>query len=421
MPDEIIDTQIELLIEELPGVAEANFKPFAHPYYQRLKGFMGARSAHANATFPKGTFAPKVVPKAYKFPVGTGTPKPVKFGIISLGGNVPKSDVAKFCQDSGYPMPNLKLIALSGANTTNDPGGGNVENNLDWQMIMQAWHNAYPNVPCDITICFGPNTDKGIADCATQLAKIGCLVISISWGAAKPQWTPAAIAYHEAAFSAIVAMGVFIDAASGDNSIYDSTGKRAVDYPCASIYVNAVGGTSLAINGAGDYQSERAWGDGKPGDEGGGGGFATDTPIPPYQQGVVPGSFRGVPDLSANADPQTGYQIVSDGKWMVIGGTSASAPLIGGLAGVIMSMGGTFTDYHATLYVNRKMCFNDVTTGSNGDAAGVGWDTATGLGSPIGTAILEVLGSTGGGGGGGGVETIVVSQTIPAGTYVRKS
>ncbi len=419
----------ELMIEELPGLAEASFKPFARPYYQRLKGFMGVRASHAHATFPKGTFAPGACPKAYKFPEDNGDLPKVEIicGIGSLGGNIPKSDVTKFCQENGYPTPNLKLIAIPGANTTNDPGGANVENNLDWQCVMQAWHRKYPKTPCNIIMCFGPNTDKGIADVTTALVAQGCKIVSWSWGAAKSQWTPAAITYTDAAFSDAQSKGVFLDAASGDNSINDGTGKRAVDYPCASPYVWAVGGTSLTVNAAGDFLNEKAWGDGKPGDEGGGGGFS-DTPIPAWQQTVVPGSFRGVPDSSANAAPETGYQIISDGAWSVIGGTSASAPLTGGLAGVILSMGGSDGDFQTKLYANRKLCFTDCVVGSNGDQASSGWDSATGNGSPIGTAIASVLGvgappvptpipppvtpppTT--------AATVTLSQSLLAGTYI---
>lgn len=383
----------DLMIEELSEPRADTFKPFAHPYYQRLKGFMAARTNHAHASFPAGTFAPGQLPKAYKFPSNVGTPKvAVKFGVGSLGGNIPKSDVAKFCQDSGYPMPNMKVLSIAGADTTNDPGGANVENNLDWQCILQGWHYAYPTVPCDITILIGPNTAHGIADATTALVKAGCTVINWSWGAGKSQWSAESLTYTEAAFAAAVAAGCFIGAASGDNSVFDGTGARTVDYPCASAHVWAVGGTSTSINSAGDFVGDKAWGDGKPGDEGGGGGFATDTPIPAYQQEVVSGSFRGVPDSSANADPKTGYQTYSDGAWGIVGGTSASSPLTCGLAGVILAMGGNVKDFQIKLYAARKTCFADCVVGSNGDAATAGWDSATGLGTPIGSGIMVTLG-----------------------------
>lgn len=92
-----------------------------------------------------------------------------------------------------------------------------------------------------------------------------------------------------------------------------------------------------------------------------------------------------------NADPQTGYQVWSDGTVGIVGGTSASAPFTAGLFGLALAMGGSSANYQAKLYAARKNAFNDVFTGSNGDPAGIGWDTSTGDGSPIGTEFVAVL------------------------------
>src|SRR3984957_4712021 len=102
-----------LMIPQTSPPHDGKFKPFAHPYYQRLKGFMASRATHAHASFPAGTFAPGAVPKAYRFPANAGTPKvTTKYGIVSLGGNVPKSDVANFCSQSNILPPNLKVMFI---------------------------------------------------------------------------------------------------------------------------------------------------------------------------------------------------------------------------------------------------------------------------------------------------------------------
>lgn len=370
-------------------------KPFAHPYYQRRRHFLATRAAVSEATFPAGTFKPGQVPQAYQFPSGLGTPKvSTNYGIGSLGGNIPKSDVAKFCSDNNYPLPNLSMSSINGADTTTDPGGANVENNLDWQQIMSAWHHAYPTVPCNITVIIGPNSDNGIADVTAALVKNGCNVVTWSWGQAKSQWSASSLSYTESAFAKAVAAGVVIFAASGDNSIDDGTPMESPDYPSASTYVHGVGGTKLTIKPDGSYAGESAWGDGKPGDEGGGGGIAVGVTIPTWQTGVVPSTYRGVPDSSANADPNTGYLVWSDGTVGVVGGTSASAPLTCGLAGVLVSMGISLKNFEPILYANRKTCFSDVVIGSNGDVAGVGYDYATGLGSPIGSGWVKAFSGT---------------------------
>lgn len=380
------------LVAEQVGDLESKLSPLCKPYYQRLKGFMAARTPFAKTKFPKGTFAPGQICKAYRFPKGLPTPKKnTKYGIISLGGNVPVADIAKFIADNNYPTPNLTGEALPGADTTTDVGGANVENNLDWQMVMQAWHYAYPTIPCTIHFVFGPNNQTGIADSATQLFKAGCDVISCSWGAAKSQWTATSLVYHEAAFKVITCP---ILPASGDNSMNDSTNKKVLDYPAASIYCWAVGGTSVSVDQNGAFISSKGWGDGLPGDEGGGGGYDTTTLMPDYQKGVVAGSYRAGPDSSYNADPTTGYLVWSDGAISVIGGTSASAPLMSGRLGVAVSQGMSLTNYQKILYTNYKSVFNDVVVGSNGSPATAGFDTVTGLGEAMDGGIEAAMTQT---------------------------
>jgi kumamolisin len=107
---------------------------------------------------------------------------------------------------------------------------------------------------------------------------------------------------------------------------------------------------------------------------------------------------RGVPDVAGNADPTTGYQVYSDGKSQVVGGTSAVAPLWAGLVARLAEVTGQrFGLIQTSLYAgvtpgDDVPGFNDITSGNNGAyAAGPGWDACTGLGSPDGTALLSKL------------------------------
>jgi subtilase family serine protease len=95
-----------------------------------------------------------------------------------------------------------------------------------------------------------------------------------------------------------------------------------------------------------------------------------------------------VPDVAADADPNTGYNIVLHGAPMAIGGTSAVAPLYAGLIAAFGTKLGWITPQ---LYQNQ-VCFNDITQGDNGKyRADRGPDPCTGLGSPIGTKLAELL------------------------------
>jgi kumamolisin len=101
-----------------------------------------------------------------------------------------------------------------------------------------------------------------------------------------------------------------------------------------------------------------------------------------------------VPDTSGNADPDTGYTILVDGELMVIGGTSAVAPLWAGLVARCNQMLGARLGFiNPSLYaINQNNGFRDITQGNNGAySATPGWDPCTGLGSPLGSRLLQAL------------------------------
>ena len=98
-----------------------------------------------------------------------------------------------------------------------------------------------------------------------------------------------------------------------------------------------------------------------------------------------------VPDVAANADPVTGYQIIVHGQQQTIGGTSAVAPLYAGLFATFGQKLGYITP---KLYQNQ-VCFTDIVQGDNGAyRAGPGPDPCTGIGSPIGTKLAALFGAT---------------------------
>jgi kumamolisin len=101
-----------------------------------------------------------------------------------------------------------------------------------------------------------------------------------------------------------------------------------------------------------------------------------------------------VPDVASDADPATGYGVRVDGENLVVGGTSAVAPLWAGLVARLNHGLGTPVGFvHGRLYSpGAADTFRDITSGTNGGyAAGPGWDACTGLGSPNGAALLAAL------------------------------
>jgi kumamolisin len=163
----------------------------------------------------------------------------------------------------------------------------------------------------------------------------------------------------------------------------------ARDYPAVSPYVVAAGGTSLDFNTQGQLVSESAWTDA-------GAGPSSFEARPTYQTAIVEivGPNRGVPDMSFDADPNSGAWVYDSTAcngltgWLMFGGTSLSSPAIAGiinLAGHFYSSTGLELD---NLYSHLGTSdFRDITTGQAGNfKATKGWDFATGVGSSLGLA-----------------------------------
>jgi subtilase family serine protease len=172
--------------------------------------------------------------------------------------------------------------------------------------------------------------------------------------------------------------GIAITVSSGDSGY-------GAEFPAASQYVTAVGGTSLqrAANARGF--SEAAW-------SGAGSGCSAYEPKPGWQHDSGC-ARRSIADVSAVADPNTGvsvYDTYHDGGWLVFGGTSVASPIV---AGVYALAGGT-PNYGADPYAAPGSLF-DVSSGSNGTCGGgylctavTGYDGPTGLGTPNGAGAF---------------------------------
>ena len=104
-----------------------------------------------------------------------------------------------------------------------------------------------------------------------------------------------------------------------------------------------------------------------------------------------------MPDVAADADPQTGYNVSVDGQKAVIGGTSAVAPLYSALFALLneqlTASGKPSAGFPlAKIYAGGGQGFHDITSGNNGAfSAGPGWDACTGWGSPNGQALLNLF------------------------------
>jgi subtilase family serine protease len=208
-------------------------------------------------------------------------------------------------------------------------------------------------------------TNLGTAE--NEAAALGAHVISNSYGGGETGTQSYEANYY-------THPGIAITVSTGDSGY-------GAQFPATSPHVTAVGGTHLVWDGV--TRTESAW-------TGGGSGCSSIYAKPTWQTDSGC-SNRMEADVSAVADPNTGVAVYGPGSggrsaWLVFGGTSVAAPLVGGLYG---ALNGTVT-YGSDPY-SHTANLNDVTSGSNGNCptnywcnAGVGYDGPTGLGTPNG-------------------------------------
>jgi subtilase family serine protease len=173
--------------------------------------------------------------------------------------------------------------------------------------------------------------------------------------------------------------GVAITVSSGDSGY-------GVEYPAASRYVTAVGGTHLTSGGGTRGWTETAW-------SGAGSGCSAYEPKPSWQHDTSC-TRRTVADVSAVADPATGvavYDTYGESGWLVFGGTSVASPIIAS----VYALSGNVSGVPASLAYSHTSSLFDVTSGSNGSCGGTylctakaGYDGPTGLGTPNGTGAF---------------------------------
>jgi subtilase family serine protease len=230
-------------------------------------------------------------------------------------------------------------------------------------------------------------------------------IVTNSWGDVQSAEKPSTILAYEQAFLQGAAEGITYMFSSGDDGDEAATsGIVQTDYPTSDPYATAVGGTSTAIDRSGALAWETGWGTEKYSlsSDGttwnplgflyGSGGGESIFQQPDYQQGIVPGDVRGVPDVALDADPTTGMlvgetQTFPDGVYYGqyrIGGTSLASPLFAGMTALAFQhAGGGVGLLNPTIYGNPG-AFTDV-TGPGPDAGNVRVDFVNGVDASSGT------------------------------------
>jgi subtilase family serine protease len=339
--------------------------------------------------------------------------------MVSFGSPTLQQDMDVF--DQAYNLPAVNLQIISPINEPeNDPHGDKDGWGQETELDVQIIHAIAPDAK--IVVLTSPVAETegtfGLPE-YRQLEqyiidhKLGNIV-SQSWGASELTLADTQGQQEIQQWNSILQAGTTQDgisyfSSSGDEGAtdYRDDNKDLGTTPTTSFapdnpWVTSVGGTTITRTST-NFQ-ERAW-------NGSGGGFSRFYQMPDYQK-TLPAATqtqfnnrRGVPDVSAAADPFTGLGIYLSGQWTLAGGTSASAPVWAGIAAIADQMAG-----HPLGFLNPGLYklaasstyhqdFHDIVKGDNtngsakvqGYPAVPGWDPVTGLGTPNAEKLIPDL------------------------------
>jgi hypothetical protein len=302
------------------------------------------------------------------------------------------SDLQAFDARFGLPNPTFTKVSQTGS-TTNLPTadkGWSSEIALDVE-----WAHAIAPGASILLVEANSSSFNDLAAAVQYAAKQPKVVaVSMSWGGGEFS--------SEASFDSVFKTptghtGVTFIASSGDTG-------APISYPAASPNVLSVGGTTLNVDSSGNILSESAW-------SGSGGGVSSFEAEPSFQKSAIAASGRANPDVSYDANPNTGFPVYdsfnngTSAPWSQFGGTSDAAPQWAGLIALAdqgrMANGLTPLDGPTQtlpmIYGLPASDFHDITSGSSSGSphisATAGYDEVTGRGTPIANKIIADLGA----------------------------
>lgn len=373
-----------LLFAALPVAAQSAGEPdltqlYAYPPLHRvMTPFAG----------PTG-YRPGQMKVAYGFNLVSAKGKGQTIAIVdAFDDPTAEADLATFSTQFGLPACTtangcFQLVYQTGSTPPADTSGWSNEVAIDTQ-----WAHAIAPAAKIMLVEANSNSFADLLAAVGVAVSHGATIVSMSFGGSEFSTETS----MDATFNV---PGVTFVASSGDSG-------HTAQYPAASPFVVAVGGTHLVINAStGAWVSETAW-------SGSGGGYSRYETEPAYQNAVQSSGHRGVPDVSYDADPNTGVPSYNShacascftgwGQW---GGTSIGAPQWAALFAISNSQRvakgrPTLTMPQTKLYPAAEAAYHDITSGTNGSCganctAVAGYDLVTGVGSPQANLLMPKL------------------------------
>jgi subtilase family serine protease len=303
------------------------------------------------------------------------------------------SDLNTFNAQYGYAaLSTCTSLSQSGPCFEQVDPQGTPKVNSSWvleESLDIEWAHAEAPTAKIVLVEAASNSNTNLFNAVQSANGLGATEVSMSWGSAE-------FSSETSLDSDFTHANTFYTASAGDS------GHQA-QYPVASPNVIAVGGTTLngcSGTSCSGFTTETTW-------SGSGGGASAIEPVPGYQSSytgpvfgastisLLTGGTRGIPDVSFEANPNTGVSIFDSTRiqgqsgWFTVGGTSVGAPNWAGILAAGAAAGKTALQGHSAIYSGGfSTNLRDITSGTNGTCgtdctAGTGYDLVTGLGSPI--------------------------------------
>lgn len=348
--------------------------------------------SYANITGSQGgvpfAYSPSDIANAYNFvwaQKNNLTGKGITLVIVDAYGDPNLLyDVSAFDNRTGLPPIDLKVMYPTGP-----VGAYNKSWAIETSTDVEWAHAMAPGAKIVLMVSQNANTTSLEDAVSYAVSNHVGNIISLSWGISESQLGHSEIATLAGVYLEAANEGITVLAATGDNGAYDGSNSLTVNFPSSDPFVTAVGGTSL-FSSSGSY-TERAWGGVLNGKSYGSGGGYSSFFSKPYWQ-IAPGmnsSQRGTPDVSLDANPDTGMIVISQGQEYKVGGTSIATPIWCDVLAIISQYLGQDLGFTTPLLYQiatsglYKSAFYDIVLGQNGYYyAATGWDPVTGLGTP---------------------------------------
>jgi len=314
------------------------------------------------------------------------------------------SDLQTFSTTFGLPAPDLEVVycsATSCTNVTTPPPACQTSSQCGWaheeSLDLQAAHSMAPHAKIFLVEAYS----NSIADLLLAEEKAAQLVAGAGGGEVSNSWGGQDSSRDRSRDSHFVKSGVVFFASTGDHKNGgDPPYVADIEYPSVSPDVVAVGGTQIVRGSNGSFMYESAW-------DNGGGGLSTGETRPSYQNVVKNkvGSRRGVPDVAADAAPESGLLVYctpsscgTESAFVITGGTSLAAPLVAAMSNAAghfrrssaSQLGVIYRDLNGSEYnaISHGTCHNGPGASAVTLNATSGWNVCTGVGTPHGLSGL---------------------------------